>query len=46
MIRTTRFFAETFAVLVVLAPSMADAHPHRVCHLDHHHNHRVCHWVK
>ncbi|MBL3967390.1 hypothetical protein H3O04_33500 [Burkholderia sp. KCJ3K979] len=29
----------------VLVPTIAEAHPHRVCHFEHHH-HRVCHWVR
>lgn len=37
----------TAAVLApaVLAPTLAEAHSHRVCHVDHHHQ-RVCHWVR
>ncbi|WP_179404402.1 HHHH-motif protein [Burkholderia guangdongensis] len=31
--------------LAVLAPTLAEAHMHRVCHFDHHH-HRVCRWVR
>jgi hypothetical protein len=29
----------------VLAPTLAEAHMHRVCHFDHHH-HRVCRVVR
>ncbi|WP_231944060.1 HHHH-motif protein [Burkholderia stabilis] len=29
----------------VLAPAIAEAHPHRVCHFDHHH-HKMCRWVR
>ena len=29
----------------VLAPAIAEAHPHKVCHWNHHH-HRVCRWVR
>ncbi|WP_411829049.1 HHHH-motif protein [Paraburkholderia kururiensis] len=37
----------TAAVLApaVLAPTLAEARSHRVCHVDHHHQ-RVCHWVR
>ncbi|NML31343.1 HHHH-motif protein [Paraburkholderia antibiotica] len=34
----------TAAAFAALAPGMAQAHPHQVCHWDHHH--RVCHWVR
>ncbi|WP_236873173.1 HHHH-motif protein [Burkholderia sp. MSMB0856] len=27
----------------VLVPAIAEAHPHRVCHFDHH---RMCRWVR
>ncbi|WP_438879295.1 HHHH-motif protein, partial [Bacillus cereus group sp. BC66] len=29
----------------VLVPVIAEAHPHRVCHFEHHH-HKVCRWVR
>jgi hypothetical protein len=29
----------------LLAPALAEAHSHKVCHYDHHHHH-VCHWVR
>jgi hypothetical protein len=45
MIRIARMLAATVVALVVLTPALAEAHPHRVCHFDHHH-HRSCHWVK
>ncbi|WP_230957915.1 HHHH-motif protein [Burkholderia diffusa] len=32
-------------ITTVLAPTLAEAYPHRACHFDHHH-HRICHWVK
>ncbi|WP_143325751.1 HHHH-motif protein [Paraburkholderia ribeironis] len=34
----------TAVAFAALAPGMAQAHPHQVCHWDHHH--RVCHWVR
>ncbi|WP_199545022.1 HHHH-motif protein [Paraburkholderia kururiensis] len=44
-----KFFAKILAVTAlapaVLAPAMADAHPHRMRHFDHRH-HRACRWVK
>ncbi len=30
----------------VLVPAIAEAHPHRVCHFEHHHHHKVCRWVR
>jgi hypothetical protein len=45
MIRIAKILTAATVALVVLTPAIADAHPHRVCHVDHHH-HRVCHWVK
>ncbi|MCC8397487.1 HHHH-motif protein [Paraburkholderia sp. MMS20-SJTR3] len=35
----------TGATFAALAPGMAQAHAHQVCHRDHPH-HRVCHWVR
>lgn len=35
----------TVVAFVALAPEIAQAHSHKVCHWDHHH-HRVCHWVR
>ena len=29
----------------VLVPAIAEAHPHRLCHFEHHH-HKVCRWVR
>ncbi|MCG5078484.1 HHHH-motif protein [Paraburkholderia tagetis] len=44
-----KYVAKTLTVmavaLAVLAPALAEAHSHKVCHWDHHH-HRVCRWVK
>lgn len=34
------------AVLAAMAPEVAQANPHRVCHWNHFHTHRVCHWVR
>lgn len=45
MIRIAKILTATTLALTVLTPAIANAHPHRVCHFDHHH-HRVCHWVK
>ena len=38
----------TAAAVVALAPEVAQAHSHQVCHWEHHHwhRHRVCHWVR
>lgn len=33
------------AVALTAFATQAEAHPHRVCHFDHHH-HRVCRWVR
>ncbi|WP_233875193.1 HHHH-motif protein [Paraburkholderia adhaesiva] len=40
-----KILAVTAVAFVVLAPALAEAHSHQVCHYDHHH-HRVCHWVR
>ena len=42
----TMFFASliTAAAFAALVPEAAQARPHQVCHLEHHH--RVCHWVR
>jgi hypothetical protein len=40
-----KILALTAVAFAVLAPALAEAHSHQVCHYDHHH-HRVCHWVK
>ncbi|NLA19740.1 hypothetical protein GPU89_26440 [Burkholderia cepacia] len=37
--------AVTALAAAVLVPAIAEAHPHRVCHFDHHH-HRMCRWVR
>ena len=33
------------ALAAVLVPAIAEAHPRRVCHFEHHH-HKVCRWVR
>ncbi|WP_323120233.1 HHHH-motif protein [Burkholderia alba] len=40
LLMSTLVAAVSFALLV----PVAEAHPHKVCHFDHHH-HRTCHWV-
>jgi len=35
----------TALAAAVLVPAIAEAHPHRVCHFEHHH-HKVCRWVR
>ncbi|WP_233411947.1 HHHH-motif protein [Paraburkholderia kururiensis] len=40
-----KIFAVTALAIAVLAPAIADARSHRVCHVDHQH-HRVCRWVR
>ncbi|WP_186308742.1 HHHH-motif protein [Paraburkholderia sp. BCC1885] len=40
-----KILAATAVAFVVLAPALAEAHSHKVCHYDHHH-HRVCRWVR
>lgn len=45
MNRIARILTATAVALAVLAPALAEAHPHRVCHWDRHH-HRVCRWVR
>ncbi|WP_245982733.1 HHHH-motif protein [Trinickia fusca] len=45
MTRVAKILTVTAVALAVLAPAMAEARPHKACHVDHHH-HRVCHWVR
>ncbi|WP_010094402.1 HHHH-motif protein [Burkholderia ubonensis] len=45
MNRIAKILAATIVACAVLAPAIAEAHPHRVCHFDHHH-HRACRWAR
>ncbi|WP_196485559.1 HHHH-motif protein [Burkholderia cepacia] len=45
MKRIAKILTAAAAACAVLAPALAEAHSHRVCHVDHHH-HRVCRWVR
>ncbi|MEN2468602.1 MULTISPECIES: HHHH-motif protein [Burkholderia] len=45
MTRIAKILTATAVACVVLVPTLAEAHSHRVCHYDHHH-HRVCRWVR
>ena len=36
---------KTLTAAAVLVPAIAEAHPHRVCHFEHHH-HKMCRWVR
>lgn len=44
MTRIAKILAITTFAAAAFAPMLAEAHPHRVCHMNHHH--RVCHWVR
>lgn len=39
-------FTATAVAIAVLAPAIAQAHPHRACRFDRHRHHRVCRWVR
>ncbi|MGU7774221.1 HHHH-motif protein [Burkholderia sp. MR1-5-21] len=45
MSRIAKILTATVVACAVLAPAIAEAHSHKVCHVDHHH-HRVCRWVR
>ncbi|WP_196482289.1 HHHH-motif protein [Burkholderia cepacia] len=45
MKRIAKILTATALACAVLVPALAEAHSHRVCHVDHHH-HRVCRWVR
>ncbi|WP_261538692.1 HHHH-motif protein [Burkholderia multivorans] len=45
MKRIAKILTAAAVACAVLAPALAEAHAHRVCHFDDHHHHRMCRWV-
>ncbi|AFQ51421.1 HHHH-motif protein [Burkholderia cepacia] len=45
MTRIAKILTATAITCAVFVPALAEAHSHRVCHVDHHH-HRVCRSVR